>query len=219
MQGLRRPHLIQLISFVFLVSCVGCSGPIYRMDLPATEAIAAIKGLKTVEDLSHLYAYYGEEETLQETNCSYLSSLGYEATIKGQKYSNFVTDDSIYLAYSGSTKEGFMKACWEKDPPINYFSFNDVLPLAQGMAEETNAFYRSSDYPAGVYQFDVKTDSTGYVSFLSFGKSHFPKQQYESVEQCDSFVVTVWTYVEGSANLIFSASSHSKNVFHFVAKP
>ena len=45
------------------------------------------------------------------------------------------------LDYLGSTKEGFVRACLEKDPPINYFSFNDVLPLAQGMAEEADAFY------------------------------------------------------------------------------
>lgn len=205
--------------FAILVSCLGCSGPIYRVDLPSTEAIATIKELKTVEDPAHLYAFYVDEEALQKINCSYFSSSGYEATIKGQKYSNFVTNDSIYLDYSGSTKEGFMKACLEKDPPINYFSFNDVLPFAQGMAEEANAFYRSADYPTGVYQFDVKIDSAGYASFLSFGKLHFPKQQYESVERCDSFDVTVWTYTEGFANLIFSASSHSKNVFYFIAEP
>lgn len=205
--------------FAILVSCLGCSGPIYRVDLLATEAIAAIRGLKAVEDPSHWYAYYGDEETLWETSCFYLPSLGYKATIRGQKYCNFVTDDSIYLDYLGSTKEGFVRACLEKDPPINYFSFNDVLPLVQEMAEETNAFYRTADYPTGVYQFDVKIDSAGYASFLSFGKSHFPKQQYELVERCDSFDVTVWTYTEGSANLIFSASSHSKNVFDLVVEP
>ncbi len=205
--------------FTILVSCLGCSGPIYRVDLLATEAIAAIRGLKAVEDPSHWYAYYGDEETLWETSCFYLPSLGYKATIRGQKYCNFVTDDSIYLDYLGSTKEGFVRACLEKDPPINYFSFNDVLPLAQGMAEEADAFYRTADYPTGVYQFDVKIDSAGYASFLSFGKLHFPKQQYESVERCDSFDVTVWTYTEGSANLIFSASSHSKNVFDLVVEP
>ena len=219
MQGLRRTYLIQLISFVFLVSCLGCSGPIYRVDLLATEAIAAIRGLKAVEDPSHWYVYYGDEETLWETSCFYLPSLGYKATIRGQKYCNFVTDDSIYLDYLGSTKEGFVRACLEKDPPINYFSFNDVLPLAQGMAEEADAFYRTADYPTGVYQFDVNSDSAGYASFLSFGKLHFPKQQYESVERCNSFGVTVWTYTEGSANLIFSASSHSKNVFYLDVEP
>lgn len=205
--------------FAILVSCLGCSGPIYRVDLLATEAIAAIRGLKAVEDPSHWYAYYGDEETLWETSCFYLPSLGYKATIRGQKYCNFVTDDSIYLDYLGSTKEGFVRACLEKDPPINYFSFNDVLPLAQGMAEEADAFYRTADYPTGVYQFDVNSDSTGYASFLSFGKSHFPKQQYESVERCDSFIVTAWTYADGFANLIFSANSHSKNVFHLVVEP
>lgn len=212
----RAPSVFHL---ALLISCVGCSGPIYRVDLPATETIAAIRDLKAVEDPNHWYAYYADQETLWETSCFYLPSLGYKATIRGQKYCNFVTDDSIYLDYSGSTKEGFVKACLEKDPPINYFSFNDVLPFAQGMAEEADAFYRTADYPTGVYQFDVKMDSAGYAFFLSFGKSHFPKQQYELVERCDSFDVTVWTYTEGSANLIFSASSHSKNVFYLVVEP
>ena len=214
---MRRGPLVFYLAI--LVSCLGCSGPIYRVGLPATETIAAIRGLKAVEDPSHWYAYYGDEETLWETSCFYLPSLGYKATIRGQKYCNFVTDDSIYLDYLGSTKEGFVRACLEKDPPINYFSFNDVLPLAQGMAEEADAFYRTADYPTGVYQFDVNSDSTGYASFPSFGKSHFPKQQYESVERCDSFIVTAWTYADGFANLIFSASSHSKNVFHLVVEP
>lgn len=106
-----------------------------------------------------------------------------------------------------------MKVCLEKDPPINYFSFNDVLPLAQGMAEEANAFYRTADYPTGVYQYDVKIDSAGYASFLSFGKLPFPKQQYESVERCNSFGVTVWTYTEGFANLIFSEAAILKTFF------
>lgn len=217
---MRRVSLaFALLRLTILVSCLGCSGPIYRVGLPATETIAAIRDLKAVEDPSHWYAYYADEKTLREASCSYLPSSGYKATIRGQKYCNFVTDDSIVLDYSGSTKEGFMKVCLEKDPPINYFSFNDVLPLAQGMAEEANAFYRTADYPTGVYQFDVKMDSASYASFLSFGKSHFPKQQYESVERCDSFGVTVWTYTEGSANLIFSASSHSKNVFDLVVEP
>ena len=108
--------------FAILVSCLGCSGPIYRVGLPATETIAAIRDLKAVEDPSHWYAYYADEKTLRETSCSYLPSSGYKATIRGQKYCNFVTDDSIALDYSGSTKEGFMKVCLEKDPPINYFS-------------------------------------------------------------------------------------------------
>ena len=214
---MRRMPLV--FYFAILVSCLGCSGPTYRVDLPEAETIATIRDLKFVEDPSHWYAYYADEEILREISCFYLPSSGYNATIRGQKYCNFVTDDLIYLDYSGSTKEGFAKACLEKDPPINYFSFNDVLPLAQGMAEEADAFYRTADYPTGVYQFDVKTDSAGFASFLSFGKSRFPKQQYESVEHCDSFDVTVWTYAEGSANLIFSASSHSKTVFHFVVEP
>lgn len=205
--------------FAILVSCLGCSGPIYRVDLPTAEAIATIRDLKAVEDPSHWYAYYADEKTLRETNCFYFPSSGYKATIRGQKYSNFVTDDSIVLDYLGSIKEGFMRTCLEKDPPINYFSFNDVLPFVQEMVEEADAFYRSADYPTGVYQFDVKMDSAGYASFLSFGKSHFPKQQYELVERCDSFDVTVWTYTEGSANLKFSASSHSKNVFYLVVEP
>ena len=161
---MRRVPLVFYLAI--LVSCLGCSGPIYRVGLPAMETIAAIRDLKAVEDPSHWYAYYGDEKTLRETSCSYLPSSGYKATIRGQKYCNFVTDDSIVLDYSGSTKEGFMKVCLEKDPPINYFSFNDVLPLAQGMAEEANAFYRTADYPTGVYQFDVKIDSASY--HLSF---------------------------------------------------
>lgn len=49
----RVSFAFALLRLTILVSCLGCSGPIYRVDLPATDTIAAIRDLNAVEDPSH----------------------------------------------------------------------------------------------------------------------------------------------------------------------
>lgn len=205
MQKPCRFEPIQL-AFVFSFLLFSCAAPNYRVDISFDEGISYFRALKNVDDISLYYSNF-EEERLERSSC-YFSNGVFRAEHHNNIYSNSRDSSSIFVEYKGSSKEEFLKKCISLDKPKSFFSYNDLYPYVQKMAEDASSFYGGYDLPKEDIYFDINKGEASFVPFSSFLEKHLPKKKFDGFLSSDSLFLnasftstnTAYFYLKGETN-------------------
>lgn len=205
MQKPCRFDAIQL-AFVFSFLLFSCAAPNYRADISFDEGISYFRALKNADDISLYYSNF-EEEGLERSSC-YLSNGVFRTKHHNNIYSNLKDSSSIFVEYEGSSKEEFLKKCISLDKPKSFFSYNDLYPYVQKMAEDASSFYGGYDLPKEDIYFDINKGEASFAPFSSFLGKYLPKKKYGEFLSSDSLFLnalftstnTAYFYLKGEAN-------------------
>lgn len=153
-------------AFVFSFLLFSCAAPNYRVDISFDKGISYFRALKNADDISLYYSNF-EEEGLERSSC-YLFNGVFRAEHHNNIYSNSRDSSSIFVEYKGSSKEEFLKKCISLDKPKSFFSYNDLYPYVQKMAEDASSFYGGYDLPKEDIYFDINKGEASFAPFSSF---------------------------------------------------
>lgn len=216
MQKPCRFEPIQL-AFVFSFLLFSCAAPNYRVDISFDKGISYFRALKNAGDISLYYSNF-EEERLEASSCYFFNGV-FRAEHHNNIYSNSRDSSSIFVEYKGSSKEEFLKKCISLDKPKSFFSYNDLYPYVQKMAEDASSFYGGYDLPKEDIYFDINKGEASFVPFSSFLEKHLPKKKFDGFLSSDSLFLNASFTSTNTAYFYFKGKTNSEEIFTLNISP
>lgn len=216
MQKPCRFEPIQL-AFVFSFLLFSCAAPNYRVDVSFDEGVSYFRALKNVDDITLYYSNF-EEEGLETSSC-YLSNGVFRAKHHNNIYSNLKDSSSIFVEYEGSSEEEFLKKCISLDKPKSFFSYNDLYPYVQKMAEDASSFYGAYDLPKEDLYFDINKGEASFAPFSSFLGKYLPKKKYGEFLSSDSLYLNALFTSTNIAYFFLEGETNSEKIFTLNISP